>query len=270
LCIVVLIYYYYRRGKKNIRALTLLNREVGEQKDQLEFAMGELKKSNSDRQRLLKVVAHDLRNPLSGITRLASTVIDDDDISPEDELQSLNLIKSASDNSLALINELLELELDHDQITLDKAPADINETIKQCVALMQLIADKKHQKLQPILLLKPLIVNMDSGRIERMINNLLSNAIKFSAAGEKISIELEHQGTMVLITVTDKGIGIPPEAQSELFNTFGAARRKGTAGEKSFGLGLSISKQIVEAHNGKIWVKSEPGSGSVFYVELPL
>ena len=104
--IVVLIYYYYRRGKKNIRALTLLNREVGEQKDQLEFAMGELKKSNTDRERILKVVAHDLRNPISGISRLAGTVIDDDDISPEDELQSLNLIKSASDNSLALINEL--------------------------------------------------------------------------------------------------------------------------------------------------------------------
>ena len=268
--ILLLIYYYYRRGKKNIRALTLLNREVGEQKDQLEFTMGELKKSNTDRERILKVVAHDLRNPLSGISRLAGTVIDDDDISPEDELQSLSLIKSASDNSLALINELLELELDHDQIALDKAPADINETLKECIALMQLIADKKNQKLQLAPFSKPLMVNMDSARVERMINNLLSNAIKFSPAGEKIGVELEHKGTMVLISVSDRGIGIPHEVQSELFKTLGAARRKGTAGEKSFGLGLSISKQIIEAHHGKIWVESEPGSGSVFYVELPI
>ena len=269
-CIGALIYYYYRRGKKNIRVLTLLNREVGEQKDQLEFAMGELKKSNTDKQRILKVVAHDLRNPISGISRLASTVIDDDDISPEDELQSLKLIESASANSLALINELLDLELDHNQVALDKSPADINETVKHCVALMQLIADEKNQNLQLTTLSKPLIVNMDSGRVERMINNLLSNAIKFSPSGEKIAIELEHKGTMVQISVRDKGIGIPPEVQSELFDTFGAARRKGTAGEKSFGLGLSISKQIVEAHRGRIWVESTPGSGSVFFVELPL
>jgi signal transduction histidine kinase len=268
--IVVLIYYYYRRGKKNIRTLTLLNREVGEQKDQLEFAMGELKKSNTDRERILKVVAHDLRNPISGISRLAATVIDDDDISPEDELKSLSLIKSASDNSLSLINELLELELDHAQIALDKAPADINETVRHCIALMQLIADKKHQKLQLIPLPDSLIINMDSGRIERMINNLLSNAIKFSPTAEKISVELEQKPETAIISVSDKGIGIPPELQTELFNTFGAARRKGTAGEKSFGLGLSISKQIVEAHNGKIWMESAPGSGSVFYVELPL
>jgi signal transduction histidine kinase len=232
--------------------------------------MCELKKSNTDRERILKVVAHDLRNPISGISRLAGTVIDDDDISPEDELQSLNLIKSASDNSLALINELLELELDHNQLTLDKAPADINETVKHCVTLMQLIADKKNQKVQLTVLPRPLLVNMDSGRVERMINNLLSNAIKFSPAGEKIMVDLEHQGTIVLISVTDKGIGIPPEVKSELFNTFGAARRKGTAGEKSFGLGLSISKQIIEAHHGKIWMESEPGKGSVFYVELPV
>jgi signal transduction histidine kinase len=270
LSIVALIYYYYRRSRKNIRVLTLLNREVGEQKDQLEFAMGELKKSNTDKQRILKVVAHDLRNPISGISSLVSNVIEDDDISPEDEKQSLSLIKSASVNSLALINELLELELDHYQVTLDKAPADINETIRHCIGLMQLIADKKHQKLQLTPLVNPLTVNMDRDRVERMINNLLSNAIKFSPGGTKISVELGLKAKSVLISVTDNGIGIPHELQSELFNTFGSARRKGTAGERSFGLGLSISKQIIEAHHGKIWLESEPGHGTVFYVELPL
>ena len=73
-----------------------------------------------------------------------------------------------------------------------------------------------------------------------------------------------------LISVTDKGIGIPPEMQDELFDIFGGARRKGTAGERSFGLGLFISKQIIEAHHGKIRMVSEPGNGSVFYVELPV
>src|SRR6202042_2421381 len=102
-------------------------------------------------------------------------------------------------------------------------------------------------------------INIDRERIERMINNLLGNAIKFSTVGQEIVIELEQKDKTVLITVKDNGIGIPPEMQNEVFNIFGSTRRKGTAGEKSFGLGLSICKQIAEAHDGKIWVQSHPG-----------
>jgi len=135
---------------------------------------------------------------------------------------------------------------------------------------MQLIADKKHQKLNLLALPKPLNVNVDKDRIGRMINNLLGNAIKFSSAGEEIIIAAEQKDKTILISVKDNGIGIPPGMQNEVFNTFSGIRRMGTAGEKSFGLGLSICKQIVEAHNGEIWVESEPGKGSVFFVELPL
>jgi two-component system, OmpR family, sensor histidine kinase VicK len=98
----------------------------------------------------------------------------------------------------------------------------------------------------------------------------LGNAIKFSPAGEGIDIALEQHEDAVSISIKDNGIGIPSEMLSEVFNTLGSTRRTGTAGEKSFGLGLSICKQIVEAHNGKIWVQSDAGRGSVFYVELPL
>jgi two-component system sensor histidine kinase VicK len=269
LTIVALVYYYYRRGKKNIQSLTLLNREVGEQNDKLEFAMVELEKSNTDKERILKVVAHDLRNPISGIDTLASTIINDD-MTGEEEMEHLNLIKKASENSLTLINELLELDLGRELISLEKEPADINEIVKQCIGMMQLIADKKNQKLQFIPLQKPLNLDIDKDRIERMINNLVGNAVKFSPAGEKIIIAIDQKDKFILISVKDNGIGMPPEMQNEIFNAFGSIRRKGTAGEKSFGLGLSICKQIVEAHNGKIWVESAPGNGSVFYVELPL
>jgi len=267
--IVAMIYYYYSKGKKNIRALTVLNREVGDQKDKLEFAMVELEKSNTDKERILKIVAHDLRNPISGIDSLAATVINDD-LPEEDQRQVLNLIKNASTNSLTLINELLELEFRPEYIHLDKKPVDISEMVKQCTGLMQLIADKKGQKLLMFAPAKPSHINVDSERMERVINNLLGNAIKFSPPGEQVIIEIERKDNVVLIATRDKGMGIPPEMCAEVFNIFGSSRRKGTAGEKSFGLGLSICKQIVEAHNGKIWVQSKPGAGSVFYVELPL
>jgi len=269
LIIVVLVYYYYRRGKKNIQTLTLLNREIGEQKDKLEFAVAELEKSNTDKERILRVVAHDLRDPIGGAATLVNTIINDD--LPETyEKDSWNLVEKTLTNSLTLINELVELDLGKEHIPLNKEWVDINETVRHCVGLMQLIAAKKGQKLHLSMLSKPLTVYTDNDKIERMLNNLIGNAIKFSAKGETVSIELEQKGKAVLIVIKDNGIGIPPEMQTEVFNTLGGTRRMGTAGEKSFGLGLSICKQIVEAHNGKIWVQSEAGGGSVFYVELPL
>ncbi|WP_295793720.1 tetratricopeptide repeat-containing sensor histidine kinase [Mucilaginibacter sp.] len=269
LAIVALVYYYYRKGKKKNDALSLLNSEVSEQNDKLEFAMVELEKSNTDKERILKVVAHDLRDPIGGVASLVDTILNDD-LPEEDEKQSLRLIERSLGNSLTLINELLVLDFGAEQIKLHKEPVDINETVIQCTALMQLIADKKHQQLKFTPLPEPLTVRVDKKKIERTINNLVGNAIKFSPAGEKISISLQQKNNAVIISVADNGIGIPPEMRGELFNKFGNTRRMGTAGEKSFGLGLSVCKQIVEAHSGKIWVKSEPQAGTVFYVELPL
>jgi len=269
IAILGLIYYYYKRGKKNIQALTLLNREIGEQRDKLEFAMLELEKSNRGKERILKVVAHDLRNPISGIATLAGSVINRN-MPKKDERQSLALIEKASSNSLALINELLELDLGQKQLKLDKNATDIVEIIKHCVALIQLNADKKNQKLLLSAPQGPLMMNIDKDRIERMINNLLGNAVKFSRLGEKIIVELQQKEKAVLIVIKDNGIGIPAEMQDEIFNIFSGTRRNGTAGEKSFGLGLSICKQIADAHGGAIWADSENDAGSTFYAELPL
>jgi signal transduction histidine kinase len=81
---------------------------------------------------------------------------------------------------------------------------------------------------------------------------------------------MEHNAHSVLIAVKDHGIGIPAEMKDKIFDMFTEAKRTGTAGEQAFGLGLAISKQIVEAHGGKIWFESKPGQGTTFYVELPV
>ena len=102
----------------------------------------------------------------------------------------------------------------------------------------------------------------------RVINNLLGNALKFSREGGVINLVLTESKSSVKLEVSDTGIGIPENLIPQLFEMFTPSKRPGTAGEKSFGLGLAICKQIVEAHGGKIWVKSEVGKGSSFYVEL--
>jgi signal transduction histidine kinase/Tfp pilus assembly protein PilF len=269
LVIVGLVYYYYKKGKKNIRSLLLLNSEIGEQRDRLEFATVELGKSNAEKERILRVVAHDLRDPIGGAATLVNMVINED-LPREFEVQNLNLVEKTLGNSMALINELLVFDPDPARLLLELALADIHEIARQCVGLMQLIAAKKDQKITLLLPEEPLIIDLDKARIERMLNNLLGNAIKFSLVGQTIIVEIKKGKNDVLIMVKDNGIGIPAPMQGELFNTFSNTRRMGTAGERSFGLGLSICKQIVEAHGGKIWVESVSGKGSAFFVELPL
>lgn len=102
-----------------------------------------------------------------------------------------------------------------------------------------------------------------------MVSNLIANAIKFSPSGAYISVELEEKPQTVVISVEDKGIGIPVGMKDKVFDMFTEARRPGTAGEQPFGMGLAISKQIVEAHGGRIWFESTAGNGTKVFVELP-
>jgi signal transduction histidine kinase len=105
--------------------------------------------------------------------------------------------------------------------------------------------------------------------IWRVVSNLISNAIKFSPVGETIHLKCINESSHIQIAVADHGIGIPDEMKDKVFNMFTDAKRAGTIGEKSFGLGLSICKQIIEKHHGKIWFESKPGNGTTFYIRLP-
>ena len=116
---------------------------------------------------------------------------------------------------------------------------------------------------------KPQPVKGDVERLERVFMNLVSNAIKFSNRGGKIKIEYTTKRKSVEIAIKDEGIGIPKELQTGLFTPFSKARRNGTEGERSTGLGLSIVKMIIDAHHGSIKVNTEEGKGTEFIIILP-
>ena len=106
--------------------------------------------------------------------------------------------------------------------------------------------------------------------MKRVIFNLVTNSVKFSKKDTTIKLAAFINGNKAIIEVTDQGIGIPEKLLPEIFNISKSGKRKGTEGEKSYGLGLNICRRIVEAHDGKISVKSEENKGSTFTVELPL
>ncbi|MES2704911.1 MAG: ATP-binding protein [Bacteroidota bacterium] len=267
--VIILVYLNYRKTKENVQKLTVLNYRINEQKDQLEYAMTELQKINREKDRILYVVAHDLKNPMSGILALSEAVMSDE--MDESHKRSLEVINNTSHNSLKLINKLLEIGVDNIQQNVTEGDVtELNELTGQVTALLHFQANTKKQRLVLNLSAEPVNAQAIKDKIWRVISNLVSNAIKFSPEGGTIEVIVSQSGDRARVAVKDHGIGIPEDLQPFVFDMFTSAKRLGTYGEGAFGLGLSICRQIIETHNGNIWFESTPGKGTTFYFEIPL
>ena len=265
IAIIFLIFRNYKRSKRDIETVNSLNQRVNLQKADLEKTLNELKDSSLEKDRILRTVAHDLRNPIGGIAALTEAMADDDFTSEQKEL--ISIIKETSYNSIELINEILEVT-NGSNTELKKELVDVNSLLGKSVELLRFKAQEKAQRIELSLLDSPEEVWISREKIWRVISNLISNAIKFSAEGSVIVASIKDLKAEVEISVKDQGIGIPENMQAKVFNMFSEAKRPGTAGEKSFGMGLSISKQIIDSHDGKIWLESKSGKGSTFYIRL--
>jgi signal transduction histidine kinase len=191
-----------------------------------------------------------------------------DDDYTEEQKELINLINETSNNSLELINEILEVA-NNDSAQLNKELVEINSLISRSAELLRFKAAEKNQEIKLDLLENPEELLISREKIWRVIGNLISNAIKFSPVNGIIYVKISADKNMVKIAVKDDGIGIPENLKDKIFNMFTEAKRPGTAGEKSFGLGLSISKQIIENHEGKIWFENNDDKGTTFYIILP-
>jgi signal transduction histidine kinase len=264
--IVALVVGNWRRSKHDVQIVNELNKQVNIQKLDLEKTLEELKGSSLEKDRILRAVAHDLRNPIGGIASL-TRVMEDDDLTAEQK-ELISLIKETSNNSLELINEILEVT-DNGTAELKKETVEINSLLVKSVELLRFKAAEKSQQINLELLSDNTELLISREKIWRVISNLITNAIKFSPVGGVINVNVENYENDLQISVKDNGIGIPEGVGEKVFHIFTEAKRPGTEGEKSFGLGLSISKQIIENHGGKIWFENNKGGGTTFYVSLP-
>jgi two-component system sensor histidine kinase VicK len=264
--IILLIYRNWKRSRREMEIVNALNIQVNKQKADLEKTLFDLEYSGQEKDRILRTVAHDLRNPLGGIASLTSAMVEDTDYNNE-QVELLRIIKETAFDSLELINEILEAT-SSGKTELLKIPVDINSLLSNSVELLRFKAAEKNQKIMLNMLDAPEQLMISREKIWRVMSNLISNAIKFSPVGSDIRVSIIDEGHDVHISVNDHGIGIPDEIKSKVFNMFTDAKRPGTLGEKSFGLGLSICWQIIEKHHGKIWFESNTESGTTFYVRL--
>lgn len=254
-----------RQLAEALRALSESQRQLLERNVQLEAL-------NEQKNRILGVAAHDLRNPLG----LINTLSDFLDVEARDTLCAehrtmVRHIQDLSEFTLRMVENLLNVStIEAGALRMDIAPTDLTELIARNIELNALLAAKKRIALEftpgePLPLLP-----LDAGKLNQVLNNLIANAVKYSHPDTSVRITLGRQADHVLIEVTDQGLGIPAEEHSKLFKPFGRTSVVGTAGEQSTGLGLVIVRKIIEGHGGRIGVRSAVGQGSTFWFTLPL
>jgi len=258
---IILVFYIFKQYRRTI----ILNKLVNEQNATLQNALESLEETQDENKRMMKIVAHDLRDPLGAI-KMAATLIRNSKIDHAESNNLHDLIIQSADQSIGLVSDLLTSNLD--ARNLDKNVIDLQELLEYCVDILK---HKSILKEQNILLESQSIeIIGNRGKLSRALSNLIANAIKFSPKGYTIEIRLEKKEQYICIAIIDKGIGIPEYMKGSIFQMFSDARQVGTEGEKTFGLGLSITKQIIEAHEGKIWFESSIGIGTTFWLELPV
>jgi len=263
LTIIVLINRNLNQSRKNYKLTSLQN-------GQLQTTLAELERANKNYIRIMRVMAHDLRNPLSGMIGLATVLLDEDEFN-EDSKHMLQLIETTGVHSIEMINELLKSGLADENEVIVKQNLDLKALLQDSVELLQFKATEKNQQIIFEADDKPIMTDVNHEKIWRVFNNLIVNAIKFSYEGGiiKTGIKISDDNKHILVQVADNGMGIPDKDKDSIFEMFTPAKKTGTNGEQPFGLGLSISKKIIEKHNGRIWFESTPGTGTVFYIELP-
>jgi signal transduction histidine kinase len=262
-----LIWKNAEHSKKNVERLTRLNNTINSQKLQLEDALTLVRKRSEEKDRILHIVAHDLRSPIASIMMLSNVIKKAGNKEEIDKV--LQYMHTACSNSLTLIAEILGAAESQNNENDVQEIIDADKLVNDSVELLRVKALEKKQTFNLQLNGKEKFFTANREKINRVINNLLINAIKFSDDNNQITITTSAKDKRVQIAVKDNGIGIPDRLKDKVFERFTKAKRKGTMGEPTFGLGLSICKEITEYYNGSIWFESKENEGTTFYLEFP-
>lgn len=217
-------------------------------------------------------MTHELKTPISTIS-LACEVLGDETIEKTKDRTNryLGMIMEENKRLSVLVENVLQTAiLDKGNFKLKPTPLDIHEMIRNVVANVQLAVDKKEGEVSADLRAHTYIVEADRTHIQNVVYNLVDNAIKYSPEHPHIRIFTTDFAGALEICVQDNGIGISRENQKKIFEKLYRVPTGNIHDVKGFGLGLSYVKAIIEKHGGTVWVESEPGKGSRFYVRLPL
>jgi signal transduction histidine kinase len=239
--------------------------------DALEDSLRKLRELEKVRDDLMKMIVHDLKTPLTSVLATLEMLADGDfGQVTTPQKAAIGDAETKSEDLLALIDDILEVaRIEEANISLTLAP------IAPGALLAELVHEWGHRFQQEGATASVSVADDapvfsgDKGLVKRVFSNLIQNAVTHTSQPVHLELSARRARSGVLFTVSDNGPGIPPEYHDLIFRKFGQVEMPRSPRTRSSGLGLTFCKLVVERHGGRIWVKSEEGKGSSFYIELP-
>jgi len=260
-----------RLFEKTWRAQQDLEKKVEERTRDLTRALEEVKMISQRKTEFVSSVSHELRTPLTSIKGYAAILLTGKlGELPEEVRLRLDKINRHSDELVQFVNDLLDISrIEAGREAMKQTSEELKKIIDSVSDLLSTQLKEKEIELSYDIADNAGVVFVDSNQIKRVFINLINNAIKFSPPKGKITIKSHKDDKQVQIDISDNGCGIPEHAQGPIFEEFYRVDNQINQQLKGTGLGLTLVKNIVQAHKGKIWVKSQPGIGSTFSFTLP-
>ncbi len=223
----------------------------------------------NERREFVANVSHELRTPLTSmrsyIEALEEGAWKDENLAP----QFLSVTREETDRMIRLVNDLLQLsKMDNTDDNLNKELIDFNMFIHKIINRFEMSEGKNATFIRDIPK-NGIFVEIDPDKMTQVFDNVITNALKYSTEGGNITFSIKEQEQQIIVSVSDNGVGIPKENIDKIFDRFFRVDKARTRKMGGTGLGLAISKEIIEAHNGRIWANSKEGYGTSVYITLP-